>query len=178
MTSVRFAAWVEPVASQLRESRREVIEFVRARDAFFWPKPSVVEGWTNHDLLAHIGRGNDQMLQDILRAVVAGREVPNEVLEPDTDAENERRVAERRAWAVQRVISELEEAGAEMQELLAGLRAEHAELHPAGASWTLEGLLQVVLAEDHDREHLDQLRQGLDSEAEALVADRLRAEHA
>jgi hypothetical protein len=178
MTSVRFASWVEPVAAQMRASRQEVIEFARARDESFWQRPSAVPGWANRDLLAHIGRGNDQMLQDILRAVVAGRDVPSKVLEPDTDAENERMVAERRAWPVQRVISELEETGDEMQGLLCALRDDHAELHPAGASWDLRGLLQVVLAEDHDREHLEQLRQGLEAEAEALNAKGLRAEHA
>jgi hypothetical protein len=121
MTSVRFASWVERVALQMERSRQAVIEFAREQDGSFWQKPSVVRGWTNQDLLAHIGRGNDQMLQDILRAVSAGREVPPEALAPDTDAENERRVAERRRWPVERVIAELEESGAEMQALLAGL---------------------------------------------------------
>jgi hypothetical protein len=162
----------------MRASRQEVIEFARARDEAFWRRASAVPGWANRDLLAHIGRANDQMLQDILRAVVAGLEVPPEVLEPDTDAENERRVAERRAWAVHDVIEELRETGDEMQELLAALRDDHAELHPAGASWDLRGLLQVVMAEDHDREHLGQLRHGVEAEAEALHAKGLRAEHA
>lgn len=166
MTAVRFASWVEPVASQMRSSRRQVIDFARAAPPEFWDRPSVLEGWTNKDLLAHLAGGNDQMLQDILRPVVAGKEVDPKVLEPDTDGENARRVDERRSWSLERLIDALERDGAEMQDLLSRLEESARDIKPGGASWSLEALFRAVYKENHDIEHLEQLRAAAKKEGE------------
>lgn len=159
MRTRTFASWVRPLAEQMRESRRRVLDFAIAQEAPFWDAASVLEGWSNGDLLAHIGGGNDQMLQDLLREVTAGRDVPAVILEPDTDGENARRVAERRSWPVTKVIEEIDAMGEEMQDLLADLRDDHEGLRPGGANWTLGGLFELVQRENHDIEHLEQLEQ-------------------
>jgi hypothetical protein len=158
VTTRSYASWVEPVARQKREARRQIIEFATAAPASFWSANSVLTGWTNKDLLAHIGGGNDQMLQKILRRVTAGEPVAAAVLEMDTDAENAAGVDERRDWSLERVIGELREDGEELDRLFAGLKETDAEVHPADAGWALAGLFGVILDENHDLEHLDQLR--------------------
>jgi hypothetical protein len=163
MTGARFASWVEPVAAQMKESRRQVVDFARHASKEVWDRPSVLEGWSNKDLLAHLAGGNDQMLQDLLRPVVAGEQVDPRVLEPDTDGENARRVEERRSWTLDRLIEALERDGTEMQDLLSRLAEPDKDVRPAGASWTLGDLFRLVQEENHDIEHLTQLRRGIEA---------------
>jgi uncharacterized protein (TIGR03083 family) len=155
---MQFPSWVEPLARQMRAARLEVIDFARSAPTSLWQQPSPLEGWTCHDVLAHLAGGDDRMLQSVLQAVIAGEEVPSEVLHPGTDAENARGVAARRDWTVERLIEELERDGAETQALLAGLREEYRDVQPSGAPWTVGRLVQVVYEENHDLEHLSQLR--------------------
>ena len=159
MTARAFAAWVRPVAEQLAEDRRRVIEFARAASPEAWDRPSAVDGWTNKELLAHLAGGNDQMLQTILRAVTASAALDPEALDPDTDAENAARVAERRSWSVDELIAGLGRDGDEMQSLLSQLTDDDANIYPAGAKWTLGDLFKIVERERHDVEHLEQMRQ-------------------
>jgi hypothetical protein len=162
-TSSAFAAWVAPVAAQMRGARDEVIEFARAQDGDFWSqKPRGADGWTNKDLLAHVGGGNDQMLQLILRAVIAKQPIGASVTTMDTDAENARGVEERHDWPFEQVIAELESSGDEMQSLLGQLTDGDRDRTLEGLNITLEQLMAVVQAEDHDREHLAQLRATLE----------------
>jgi uncharacterized protein (TIGR03083 family) len=142
----------------MRAARREVVDFARFAPTSLWQQPSPLEGWTCRDVLAHLAGGDDRMLQSVLQAVIAGDDVPPEVLHPDTDAENARGVAARRDWSIERLIDELERDGAETQALLAGLREEHRDARPPGATWTVGRLLEVVYEENHDLEHLAQLR--------------------
>jgi hypothetical protein len=148
-------------------------------------QPSPLEGWTNKDLVAHLAGGNDQMLQKILRAVVSLYPVDPAVLEPDTDGENATGIAERRPWSIEQLIEELERDGAEMQDLLSRLQEADKVIHPGGASWSLEGLFGVIHKENHDLEHLTQLRLAYapPSEREFAswvepIAGRLRASRA
>lgn len=163
-TEIRtFAAWVAPTAEGLRASRALVLEFARAQDAGFWTQhPRGVDGWTNKDLLAHIGGGNDQMLQIVLRAVVAKEPLKPSVATIDTDAENKREIEERHDWPVEKVLAELESTGEELQGLLGSLTDADHDRALEGLSITLEQLLAVVHAEDHDGEHLGQMRATLE----------------
>jgi uncharacterized protein (TIGR03083 family) len=163
MTTRTYASWVEPVARQMRAARLEVLDFAKSAPAGFWARPSVLPGWTNKDLLAHIGGGNDQMLQKILRHVVAGEAVPAAVLEMDTDAENAAGVDERRDWSLARITAELQDGGEELDRLFGQLKETDAGLHPGAATWNLGGLFRLILEENHDLEHLEQLRQSMQS---------------
>jgi hypothetical protein len=106
-----FADWVKPLAGTLARDRSDVIAFACSREPGFWSRPSCVDGWTNHDLLAHLAGGNDQLVQTVLRAVTAGAILPPSDLQPDTDAENARRIEERRAWSIADLIATLERDG-------------------------------------------------------------------
>lgn len=150
--------WVREIAKTLAADRRAVIEYARRQDANTWSAPSGVGVWTRRDVLAHLAGGNDQMIQTVLRAVTQGHALEPAMFDPDTDAENEQRVRERRRWADAQIIAELERDGAEMQELLAVLRPDHRDLPLPGGTMTLGGLLGFVLRERHDHEHLEQLK--------------------
>ncbi len=71
MKTKTFAAWVEPYARQLSENRAEVVAFARSVPAEAWERPSPLDGWSYKDILAHIGKGNDQLFQKLLRQVIA-----------------------------------------------------------------------------------------------------------
>jgi uncharacterized protein (TIGR03083 family) len=158
MTPVRrFVSWVQPTASQLDADRRELIEFARAAPPGFWARPSGVEGWTCHDILAHVSGGNDQLLQVALRAAISRKPLGPEPFDVDTDAENARGVEMRRTWTAGQLIAELEEGGNELLDLLSQLIDEHRDLR-GGSPMTLGEFLAVVRAERHDHEHLEQLR--------------------
>ena len=161
MTEGTFAPWVEPIAAQHRESRARVLEYARAVQEDAWATPSPLEGWSCKDVLAHIGKANDQMFQAILREVIAGRNLDRSVFAVDTDGDNERLVEERRGRPMSEIIAELEEAGDEVQALLSQLTEAAEDYRQEDPPFILSGFMRLVLREDHDGEHLAQLRQAL-----------------
>jgi uncharacterized protein (TIGR03083 family) len=165
MSDRSLASWVQPVAAALAEGRAQVIAFARSAPPESWSQPSEVEGWTNKDVLAHIGRGNDQILQKLLRSVVAGDKVDLSMFAVDTDAANARGVEERRERTLDELIVELEESGDEIQELLSRLNDEDEHLRQDDPPFVLRGFLQFVAKEGHDLEHLSQLRAALEVNA-------------
>ncbi len=161
MTVRTFASWVELVAARTRESRARVLEYARARPEDVWATPSPLDGWSCKDVLAHIGRANDQMFQAILREVIAGRHLDRSIFAVDTDGDNERLVEERRERPVGEIVAELEESGDEVQELLSQLSDEDESYRQEDPPFILSGFIRLVHNEDHDEEHLAQLRTAL-----------------
>jgi hypothetical protein len=159
-------AWVAPVASLLAVDRAEVIAFARSAPVELWERASVVDGWLNRDILAHLAGGNDLLLQRLLHSAVTGEPPDPAVFSLDTDAENTRGVAERRAWSIRQLIEELERDGAEVQTLFAQLAEDDRDRRWDGFPITLGRFLQIVEEERHDHEHLEQLRA-----ARRLIAD-------
>jgi uncharacterized protein (TIGR03083 family) len=149
--------WVEQIARQLSEDRRQVIDFVRGAAPEFWSQPSVVDGWTNKHILAHLAGGNDQFLQLALRSVVLGERVEPGVFAVDTDEENARRIEERLSWDIARLAAELERDGAEVRDLLVRVRDEDTGARQPGLAMTLGDFLRIVGRERHDQLHLEQL---------------------
>jgi hypothetical protein len=164
MTQTRTsAAWTEPLARQVRQDRQRVLEFAHSAPADFWHRPATNDGWTNKDLLAHIGRGNDQIVQQLLRGVVAGERIDTAMFAIDNDAANEEAIAARRDRTVADVIAELDESGEEMQELLSQLTDKHEHLRQDDPPFDLAGFLRLVAEERHDIEHLHQLEAALET---------------
>jgi len=152
-----YAAWVEPIARTLAEDNRELLGFVRAQPREFWDRQSVAEGWTNRDILAHVGGGNDQLVQIVLRAVISHKPLGPETFDIDTDAANAHGVEERRSWPLERVIAEIEEGEEETQYLLSQLSDTDRDVR-GGSPMTLGDFLRIVQKERHDHLHLQQLR--------------------
>ena len=146
-----FAIWVATTAGVLAADRAQVLAFCRRASEEFWGGASVVTGWANRDILAHLAGGNDQVLQHTLRAVTSGETPDAEVLEADTDAENERRIEARRRWSIAELIAELERDGDEVQHLLARLTDQDEHVSWGTPSRTLAGLLRGVRLEGAPR---------------------------
>lgn len=163
MTTRTYAAWVEPIAVRLREDSAQVVAFARAQPLEAWERPSPLEGWTCKDLLAHIGLGNDQIFQQVLRMAIAGAPIDTAVFAVNTDEANAREVASRRGLSVHDVIVEVEESGNEIQELLAQLTDEHEHLRQDRPPFILKTFLGFALKEGHDLEHLAQLRVAMEA---------------
>jgi uncharacterized protein (TIGR03083 family) len=159
MTVRTFAAWVEPIAEHLRQNRAEVLSFARSQPEQAWSLPSPLEGWTCKDLLAHIGRGNDQIVQQVLRMVTADLPIDTSVFQEDTDQANAREVDARRNRTAAEVIAEVAEAGDEVQDLLSRLTDEQQHLRQQDPPFILKTYLEFLPKESHDLEHLAQLRE-------------------
>ena len=163
MTTRTFAAWVEPYAAKSRDDNAQVLGFARALHADAWERPSGLEGWMVKDVLAHIGKGNDQLFQKLLCQVIAGGPVDTAIFrDVDTDGENARGVEERRGHTPDELIAELEEAGEEIQDLLSQLTEEHEHLRQEDPPFIFKGFLGMVEKESHSLEHLTQLRTALE----------------
>ncbi len=158
-----FAAWVEPFAAKSRDDKAKVLAFARALPADAWERPSGLEGWMVKDVLAHIGKGNDQLFQKLLRQVIAGGPIDTTIFrDVDTDGENARGVVERRGHTPEELIAELEEAGEEIQDLLSQLAEEHEHLRQDDPPFIFKGFLGMVDRESHSLEHLAQLQAALE----------------
>lgn len=154
-----FAPWVSAFAAKLRVDNAQVLAFARALPADVWERPSGLEGWLVRDVLAHIGKGNDQLFQKLLRQVIAGGPVDTAIFrDVDTDGENARAVEERRGLTPEELIAELEEAGDEMRDLLSQLTEEHEHLRQEDPPFIFKGFLDMVDKESHSLEHLVQLK--------------------
>ncbi|MEX2247910.1 MAG: DinB family protein [Dehalococcoidia bacterium] len=158
MSERTYATWVDPVASALADDRRELLEFATSASAAFWDQPSSVDAWTNRDILAHLAGGNDLLVQTLLGSLTAGETLDPKSLAPDTDAENARRVAERRVWPLPRLIAELERDHDEVLGWLSQLDEHDRDLRPEGLGMTVGEFFRIVQDEHHDLVHLHQLR--------------------
>ena len=163
MTTRTLVAWVEPFAAKLRDDNAQVLAFARALPTDAWERPSGLEGWLVKDVLAHIGKGNDQLFQKLLRQVIAGGPIDIAIFrDVDTDGENARGVEERRGNTPEELIAELEEAGEEIQDLLSQLTEEHEHLRQEDPPFILKTFLPMVEKESHSLEHMAQLQAALE----------------
>ncbi len=163
MTERTLAAWVEPIAARHRSDREEVLALARSLPEEAWATPSGLEGWTCKDVLAHIGKGNDQLYQQLLRQVISGGKIDTAIFrDVDTDAENAAGVAERRSLSPAEVIAEFEEASEEVLDLLAQLTEDHEHLRQEDPPFILKGFMDLIDKESHSIEHLKQLRAALE----------------
>jgi uncharacterized protein (TIGR03083 family) len=160
MTTRTFAAWVEPVAAELRETRSQIVRKANQIPEEVWALPSPLPEWSYKDLLAHLATG-DWVCHIILRTIMA-----NEVLDLATVANldwiaqgNTERLAERKERPAQELIAEVRSHSEETQELLAQLTDADEERSQEGAPMTLGQYLKGFPG--HDRDHLAQLETAL-----------------
>ncbi len=164
MTSRTFAAWVEPIAAKHRAEKQQVLDFARSLPNDAWGLPTGLEGWTCKDVLAHIGKGNDQLFQQLLRQVIAGENVDTSIFATvDTDGENASGVTARRGMSADELIAEFEEAAEEIDDLFSRLTDEQEHLRQDDPPFILKGFLDMVDKESHSLEHLKQIRAAVEA---------------
>jgi hypothetical protein len=164
MTTVRFASWVEPIASRYRESCEEAMRLARTLSDEDLQLPSGDPEWSVRDEFAHISSG--AAFVEMLRAIVRG-ERPDTTAFADVDALNARNIAERRNRPVQELARDIEANGHELQELLAQLTDDDENRQPAGIPFALKDLLGGN--SQHDHYHLAQIRQACEARREATT---------
>jgi len=149
---------VEPVAAQLRDGRRQILEVARAIPVEAGTRPSPNSGWTYRDLLVHLAVG-DWVCQTLLSAVVANERLDVAATFASVDAGNERLRQERASRSIEELIAEVEAEGEETQELLARLADADESRGQEDAPMSLGEYLRQFPG--HDRAHLDELRTAL-----------------
>ena len=160
MTTRTYAGWVEPIAAQYRETRRELVELARALPADVWSRPSPLPAWTYKDLLAHIAGDTGKNALRLLRSVAVDRRADQSLFDQmgrDVESRNARDVAERRERSVDQLVGEIEADAEEWQDLLARFGEEDRDLRQEGIPWSLGEALSRN-PDGHDREHLEHLR--------------------
>ena len=160
MTSHNFARWVEPIALQLRDGRRQIVEVAQAIPPDAWGQSSPVEGWTYKDVLGHLAAG-DVFHQIVISAVLDGGELDLRPVSGEREARTARILKERRGRPSHELIAEVEAEGQETRKLLARLTQpdELVEVYTSrttGAPISLGEFLRLFPM--HDREHLAHLR--------------------
>ena len=165
MAERSFAGWVEPIAQRDREGRAALLDYVRSAPTNIWEQPSLVDGWTCKDVLAHLAGDTGKWFSHMLHAALDGQQLDRTRVGPgvDVDAINRRDVEARRTWSLAELITEIEADGEEQEELLSRLTDDHNEFRLA------EYMLSELLGGNrsgnrggHDREHLAQMREALE----------------
>ena len=158
MTTRTFAAWVEPIARQLAEGRKQVIEFAKTAPPDLWNRPSGAEGWTCKDVLAHLAGDTEKVSAAVMRGMI---EDPS-VLDDNGDAANARDLEERRERSVDALIAEIESDGEEWQRLLGELGEGDTDRRLPGFPLSVGEYLRLMTT--HDLDHLAQIRMALEKQ--------------
>ncbi len=162
MTTRTFAAWVEPIAEQVRSNRAEIARTVAEIAPEDWSKPSPDEGWSYRDLLAHLAGDTGKNVLNVLRSIVAGERV-DPALFTDIDSKNARDLEERRQRSIEELRAEITQDGEKILDLLTQLNEGHAELRQDDFPLPLGEALKPF--PQHDASHLAQLRAALEETA-------------
>jgi len=137
----------------------ETLYVIHSIDPTRWEMPSVLAGWSNRNLLAHIATG-DWVLQGHLRHIIDTGTVAGW---PDVDAGNAERIEERKFSTVSALVDEYLSMRHETMLLLSQLKPQQLKLSIT-LWWLPEGerertVADYVLAfERHERNHRGQLR--------------------
>jgi uncharacterized protein (TIGR03083 family) len=155
-TKLEFTPWVAPIAGRMARTRAAIIEVARGLPDEAWSRPSPNDGWTYHDLLAHLADDTEKNLHAAVRAVAAGRDI-DPALWDDIDSRNARGVRDRRSRSIDELLAEIERDGEAMQELLTQIADEAEHRTQPEIRGTFGTFLRDGLA-GHDAFHLAQLR--------------------
>ena len=152
MTKPDLAPWVEPLSTQLAESRREVEEAVRRIPGTAWDRPSAYPGWSYKDHLSHLSESH-RGVQAVLQAVVAGAQ-PDLSRFARIDATNEENRRKHLSTPVDELLAAFIRASDETERLLSELHPEQASLSlgPMTVGQAMQGFAM------HDAGHLTELR--------------------
>ncbi len=162
MTERTFAAWVQPIAGELQESRAQIVEVARSMAEQAWTRPSPNPGWSYRDLLVHLAVG-DWVCQIVLEALTTDQPLNiGEVASLDWVSQgNAERLKERENHTIDKLIAEAEAEGEETQELLARLSEADESRTQEGAPVNLGDYLRGFPG--HDGTHLAELRTALEA---------------
>lgn len=161
MTEKTFATWVEPIARTLAESRAEVVAFARSLPPERWSEPSALPGWTRKDVLAHLAGDTGKVSAAAMRSAV-DPEAPHPSYGTNEHELNARDLDARRETPVEDLIAEIESDGETWLELMSRFDEDTDRRWP-GFPISLREYLNLMIP--HDRDHLAEVRAGLEVRA-------------
>ena len=155
MSDQTVAAWVEPVALRLEQSRQEIEQVASEVPANAWDKPSAYSGWSYKDQVSHLAESH-RGLHSVLRAIVAGQDTDFSRFDR-IDEINEENRQKHLATPVEELLAEYATASEETRHIVSGLSVENAgfNLGPMTLSQALQGFTM------HDIAHLEELKKAL-----------------
>ncbi len=154
----------QSLADRLEETNQEVIATVEGAPNGDLSAICPGEGWTAAALGAHIGGSYMGIVNNLLKPLVAGEEIPP-FDRSAFDGGNAQRAAEHAAMPRDAVLALLREQGAEAANYVRGLSDEDLDRAtslaiPGDEPASVQDLIELVLI-GHAAEHLQSLRQGL-----------------
>ena len=160
MSSTEFAAWVQIIAAELREGRRQIVEVARAVPVDRWDRASSVDGWTYKDILSHLAAG-DIFCQAVVSAVIGGGPVDLREFGSAREERTANILRQRRQRPISELLDEVKSEGLRTEALISRLTDEDEAVsvtisNSTGAATTLGAYLRAF--PDHDKEHIAQLR--------------------
>ena len=150
---------VQQLQDEAVAARDAVLALVEGLSAEQFDRPTVNEGWSVKDTLAHLA-SIEARVRLMLKTALDGETWS--ATRADLDAYNARCVAERRSWTADAVIAELRETGQETARLLARLPPEELDRewqHPIFGPRTIEWIARISAM--HLQSHVKELRAAL-----------------
>lgn len=150
---------VQQLQEETAAARDAVLALVDGLGAADFDRPTVNEGWSAKDTVAHLG-SIEARVRLMVRTVLDGGAWTGD--RADLDAYNARCVDERRAWTPEAVVAELRETGRETAAAIARLtpaQLDHEWDHPIFGPMTIERTVGIVAR--HLRSHIDDLEAAL-----------------
>jgi uncharacterized protein (TIGR03083 family) len=150
---------VQQLQEETAAARDAVLALVDGLSAADFGRPTVNEGWSVKDTLAHLG-SIESRARTVLERGLRGETWT--ATRADLDAYNAGCVAERRAWTPEAVVAELRETGQETARVLGRLRSEDLDRewqHPLFGVRTIEWTARIIAT--HLQSHLKDLQTAL-----------------
>jgi uncharacterized damage-inducible protein DinB len=162
MGEPKFAAWVQPIAAQYRDSNAETVRIAGQITADGLTKPTADSGWTVRDELVHIAASLSDFAGTF--GAIVRRERVDMSRFADIDARNADNLASRSRCTTDDVAHDVERDGPAVQKLLTRLTDADQSRTPDGFPITLGQMLQGYAM--HDQYHLGQIKTALREKAE------------
>ncbi len=158
MAERTFASWVEPIAAQLRDNRAEVVEVARSLPAEAWDEPSVLEGWSRKDVLAHLAGDSNKVSAAAMRSAIDPSVSPPSFGE-NLHILNAKDIEARRDTLVLELIAEIDDDCETWLELMSRFE-DNTDCRWPGFPVSLREYLDLLVP--HDRDHLAEMCAGLE----------------
>lgn len=150
---------IEALKRELQEARDALLAEVDRIVEGEWAKPTVVEGWTVRDQLAHLAY-NQPGQPKVIRSILEGKGGTSANF--DLNYYNRRGLEKQQGKSVEQLKAELAAGHADTLKLLDELSDEDLDKmgnHASAGHTTLENIFRTIAR--HDREHTGYIREAL-----------------
>ena len=160
---------LEAIKAELESTRAELERLVTETPAGAWTFPSPNPGWSCRDLLAHIASG-DWVNQGVVRAALDGRDIAEDRRRHNVDGGNAQWQLSLAPFSAEQLMHLAEQHRRETLLQWEELTEEHLAVPIEGWRPGMRELRDYLHRfPNHERTHVEQLRQGLTAAVEEQV---------